>query len=121
MRGFIPLVAALTLALPAQAAIKTTNGSGAMVRTLDRITGQTTDYEMPSGSSIEQGYLRVTLRECRYPRRGLNRDAYAQFLIEDKRQSSPAFQGWMVASSPALSALEHPRYDVWVLKCLAPK
>ncbi|MGB0800115.1 MAG: DUF2155 domain-containing protein, partial [Planktomarina sp.] len=25
--------------------------------------------------------------------------------------------GWMVASSPALNALEHPRYDIWVLRC----
>ena len=27
------------------------------------------------------------------------------------------FRGWMYASSPALSALEHPVYDVWVLDC----
>ena len=27
------------------------------------------------------------------------------------------FSGWMFASSPALSALEHPVYDVWVIGC----
>jgi hypothetical protein len=27
------------------------------------------------------------------------------------------FHGWMFASSPALNALEHPVYDVWVLEC----
>ena len=27
------------------------------------------------------------------------------------------FRGWMFASSPALNALEHPVYDVWVLGC----
>ena len=27
------------------------------------------------------------------------------------------FSGWMFASSPALSAMEHPVYDVWVLDC----
>jgi hypothetical protein len=27
------------------------------------------------------------------------------------------FSGWMFASSPALSALEHPVYDVWVIDC----
>lgn len=26
----------------------------------------------------------------------------------------------MTASSPALSALDHPRYDVWVLRCDVP-
>ena len=29
------------------------------------------------------------------------------------------FTGWMFASSPALSALEHPVYDVWVIDCKA--
>ena len=29
----------------------------------------------------------------------------------------PVFSGWMFASSPALSALEHAVYDVWVLDC----
>ena len=27
------------------------------------------------------------------------------------------FSGWMFASSPGLSALEHPVYDVWVIRC----
>ncbi len=27
------------------------------------------------------------------------------------------FSGWMVASSPALSTLAHPRYSLWLVKC----
>lgn len=27
------------------------------------------------------------------------------------------FSGWMFASSPALNAMEHPVYDVWVIDC----
>lgn len=27
------------------------------------------------------------------------------------------FSGWMFSSSPGLSALEHPVYDVWVIRC----
>ena len=30
------------------------------------------------------------------------------------------FSGWMFATSPALSALEHPVYDINVLDCKAP-
>ena len=33
---------------------------------------------------------------------------------------SVVFSGWMFASSPALSALEHPVYDVWVVECAEP-
>jgi hypothetical protein len=31
------------------------------------------------------------------------------------------FSGWMFASSPALNALEHPVYDVWVIDCKTVK
>jgi hypothetical protein len=31
------------------------------------------------------------------------------------------FSGWMFASSPALSALQHPVYDVWVIDCKTVK
>jgi hypothetical protein len=30
------------------------------------------------------------------------------------------FAGWMFASSPAVSALEHPVYDIWVIDCAEP-
>ena len=38
----------------------------------------------------------------------------------DRQRSVTAtrlFTGWMFASSPAVSALEHPVYDVWVVDC----
>jgi hypothetical protein len=44
-------------------------------------------------------------------------DAYAFLRIRDVREDTARFSGWMFASSPALSALDHPRYDVWVLSC----
>ncbi|MDA9980314.1 DUF2155 domain-containing protein, partial [Yoonia sp.] len=28
------------------------------------------------------------------------------------------FAGWMLASAPALNAMDHPRYDVWALRCI---
>ena len=31
------------------------------------------------------------------------------------------FKGWMFASSPALAAMEHPVYDVWVVDCINNK
>ena len=44
-------------------------------------------------------------------------DAYAFLQIRDVREPAPRFSGGMFASSPALSALDHPRYDVWVVSC----
>ena len=44
-------------------------------------------------------------------------DAFTFLTIDDSRDRERVFQGWMVASSPALNALDHPRYDVWALSC----
>ena len=38
-------------------------------------------------------------------------------VITDRNSGATLFDGWMVASSPALSALDDARYDVWVLGC----
>ena len=40
-----------------------------------------------------------------------------QEKAEDAPQGDEVFRGWMFASSPALNALEHPVYDVWVIGC----
>ena len=40
-------------------------------------------------------------------------------LGTDDRAES-AFVGWMFASTPGVSALEHPVYDVWVVDCREP-
>ncbi|MGD9638442.1 MAG: DUF2155 domain-containing protein [Alphaproteobacteria bacterium] len=40
-------------------------------------------------------------------------------ISERKPSEKPVkvFSGWMFSSSPALSAIEHSVYDIWVLKC----
>ena len=44
-------------------------------------------------------------------------DAFADMTITDMRANARVFSGWMIASSPALSALDDARYDVWVISC----
>ncbi len=40
-----------------------------------------------------------------------------EVLSGPQAQGENIFRGWMFASSPALNALEHPVYDVWVIDC----
>ena len=98
---------------------ETEMGKGVFVRTLDRITGEVIDYEIPAGGQITRARITVEARECRFPAGDAASDAFARLKIFDKSVTDPMFDGWMVASSPALSSLEHPRYDVWVLRCMA--
>lgn len=85
------------------------------VRALDRSTGRLKDFALASGEQVAFGRIDITLQECRFPTANPAGDAYLN--IDISSGASPLFHGWMVASSPALSALDHARYDVWALRC----
>jgi hypothetical protein len=91
-----------------------------VLRWLDKLTGKTGDMELARGQSASNGRLTIQLDACRYPADNPAGEAQAHLTILDSTRSEPVFGGWMLSSSPALSALDHPRYDVWVLRCVVP-
>lgn len=93
------------------------NADSAILRGLDRLTGTVRDIEMGVGETRGMGRLDVTLSQCRYPEANPAGDAYAYLTIRDPGAETPDFAGWMIASAPALNPLDHPRYDVWVIRC----
>lgn len=99
------------------AGIEAVRGSGALLRGLDKVTGRTTDIALDLGEARRFGRLEVRLGECRYPAGNPASDAYAQLIITDLVRKQALFSGWMIASSPALSALDDARYDIWVVSC----
>lgn len=113
------LLAAAFLASGA-AAQNVTSSPGATLRWLDKMTGETADIELGAGQAAISGRLTIQLDECRYPTANPSSDAFAHLTISEEKRETPVFSGWMMASSPAISALEHPRYDVWVLRCITP-
>lgn len=102
-------------AVSAQEAVNA--GTGAQLRGLDKLNAKVTDFRLPNGGIAEFGVIEVELTECRYPSGNPSGDAYAFLTIREAGLAEPVFRGWMVASSPALNPLDHPRYDVWVLRC----
>ncbi|WP_135503726.1 DUF2155 domain-containing protein [Roseovarius aestuariivivens] len=92
-------------------------GTGAVLRWLDRTAGETGDVEVSNASAVAIGKLRVELGECRYPAGNPSGDAFAFLTVHPEEGARPIYSGWMIASSPALNPLEHPRYDIWVLRC----
>ncbi len=92
-------------------------GPGAELRALDRLSGELIDLSVRTGDAVRVGRLSVNLVECRYPVDNPVGDAFAYLLIDDLEAGRVVFEGWMVASSPALNPLDHMRYDVWVLRC----
>ncbi|AZV77779.1 DUF2155 domain-containing protein [Parasedimentitalea marina] len=111
------LTAALALGSPVFAQEGAVSGPGAILRGLDKVNGHTVDAELPVGGSAELFGLLVTLSDCRYPEDNPTGDAFAFLTIREPDTGIVQFEGWMIASSPALSALDHSRYDIWVLRC----
>jgi len=93
------------------------NAEGGLLRMLDKTNGTVRDVPLSAGQTAQIGALFITLEECRYPVGNPNGDAFALIDITDTRAETRLFSGWMIASAPALNPLDHPRYDVWVLRC----
>lgn len=94
------------------------SGRGAVLRGLDKVNGQTVDVELRSGETGAVFGLDVRLADCRFPADNPTGDAFAFLTVREKSKEEIWFEGWMIASSPALSALDHARFDVWVLRCI---
>ena len=104
-----------------------------LLRGLDKITGRSTDLTVKTSDSVVFGGLRVTVRACHQtpPTEAPVSIAYLEvedfgfglapedILERDIDQEKRVFFGWMYASSPGIHALEHPVYDVWVIRCMA--
>jgi hypothetical protein len=114
------LAAVLCLAALPAGAQDFAEAPGGVLRWLDKLTGQTGDMELARGQSASNGRLTIQMDACLYPADNPAADAQAHLTVIDTSREGAVFSGWMLASSPALSALDHPRYDVWVLRCVVP-
>ena len=96
-------------------------GKGAVLQGLDKVTARISTIEADIGKPVTFGSLTITVRRCQRsrPDQKLERAAFLEIDDTDPatKQKTRKFSGWMFSSNPALSALEHPVYDVWVKDC----
>jgi hypothetical protein len=91
---------------------------GVRLRELDKMTGQTETFELAVGETRQVDRLQIRLEACRSPETNDTHGTVAFLKVWDVRKpEDEAFSGWMFAESPSLSALDHPRYDLWVISC----
>jgi hypothetical protein len=96
----------------------------AVLQGLDKTTARVATINAPVGRTVRYFNLLITARACvKHPPEATPESAAFLEIDElppDARPDTKAqrvFSGWMFASSPALSALEDPVYDVSVLDC----
>ena len=90
-----------------------------VLRGLDKVTGRLSTMTIKVGEKTTFGALDVYVRVCyTHPPEETPENAAYLDIVENKEEGQlKLFSGWMFSSSPALSAMEHAVYDVWVLKC----
>lgn len=91
-----------------------------VIQGLDKVTARISTFDANINEVVRFGALRIIARKCeRTPPEDPPESSAFLNIFEERpgEVMAEVFQGWMFASSPALSALEHPVYDVWVLEC----
>lgn len=91
---------------------------GVRLRELDKMTGETETFEVAVGETRQVDRLKIRPEACRSPESNDTHGTIAFLKVWDVRKpDDAAFSGWMFAQSPALSAMDHSRYDLWVISC----
>lgn len=92
----------------------------ATLRALDKITARVEEFDVPIERPYKFGTIVITVRSCRTTPPEETPEAAAFIEVGEFKggaKEEPVFKGWMFASTPALSALEHPLYDIWLIGC----
>jgi hypothetical protein len=131
--GLRPILAAgvasvaVLLAGTAQAQGPVLENGVAVLQGLDKVTARISPVRAPLDEPTTFGTLEIVARACRETPPTEPPESAAFLEIRELPPASDPdgprtelFSGWMFASSPAVSALEHPVYDVWVVDCEAP-
>lgn len=90
------------------------------LKALNKITARTEVFETAIDENVQFGSLKIRPKTCRKSQ-PIDPPRTASFLevweIKPDYEKKWVFSGWMFASSPALSSLDHPIYDIWIVDC----
>ena len=117
-----PALVWLGLITTASAATEMSPEPIAIMQGLDKITARVSRFEAPVGKPVTFGSLSIVVRECQKSAPEDRPENAAFVEIGETRPGEgkvQLFSGWIFSSSPALSALDHPVYDVNLLECKA--
>jgi hypothetical protein len=91
----------------------------AVLQALDKVTARIKRLTVHVGQTGKFGTLSILVDACRRAPPEDPPESAVFLKITDGKSDPPptVFDGWMFASSPALSAMDHPVYDISVVDC----
>jgi len=118
--AFALIVAILATFVTAPARAETIANPVVVFAGLDKITGRIINFDVYIDETVQFGALQITPKAC-YTRPPNETQRTTVFVEVDqvslKQTVSSVFTGWMFADSPALSAIDHAVYDIWLVDC----
>jgi len=92
----------------------------AILQGLNKVTARAQELEAPIGSVTRFGTIEIVVHKC-WKSAPSDRPENAALLevSEIKQNETPQriYSGWMFSSTPGISSLEHPFYDITVVEC----
>lgn len=95
----------------------------AVIQALNKITAKTSKLETKIGDALHFGKLTIFAHKCwqapldQMPESKILLEIFDTSTQEDFSNENRIFYGWMLASSPSISDLEHPIYDITAIGC----
>lgn len=95
----------------------------ALLKLLDKTTNKVEQKIIKANSSTLWGSLNITIYACFSSPPDEIPENYVLLNIIDKFYIEKNFyyKGWMISSSPDVTPLEHPVYDLWLVGCTNDK
>ena len=98
-------------------------GTSAKLKLLDKTTNKVTQKTINVNSIIDWESLNIKIYACySTPPEEIPED-YVLLEIKDTLIANKEYiyRGWMISSSPDVTPLEHPIYDLWLIDCMVDK
>ena len=95
-------------------------GTSAKLKLLDKTTNKVTQKTINVNSIIDWDSLNIQIYACySTPPEEIPED-YVLLEIKDTLSANKEYiyRGWMISSSPDVTPLEHPIYDLWLIDCM---
>lgn len=102
-------------------------GQVAVLQVLDKVTAETMRFEAPVGGRVRYKSLIIEVKVCetRGPDEPQPKSSAYLDVTSDPRATVRAdlitrkevFKGWMFSAAPAVHALQHPTFDLWLITC----
>lgn len=105
----------LCCALPS-VAMAYINRDVAVLRVMNKDAGKVQEIKIPVGNEVQFEKLFINVRGCMQTD-PFDAEDFWGFVEISEMNKGPVFSNWMSRNEPGQNPLQHPDYDVWMVKC----